>query len=298
MIKLILKVLVVLATLAGVATADNPRVVTVQSTRIPPYEKAIEGFASVCKARVDSFVISEMVRTSIPGVVERTPPDLILAVGLDALKQVREVRNLPIVYVMVLHPDTVVKNNNLVTGVRMEIPSMLQLEKIIEVLPKTSNIGLLYDPARTGGFVQDARAAVQKLSLNLFAEAVNASHEVPSALANIEGKVDVFWMLPDITVLTSQTIEFLMLFSLQHQIPVVTFSEKYFDTGAFMSIGLDAVDMGRQAGDIANDILEGKMPETFDIEARSAIVKVNPIIAKKLRIPVIVDSTVDQNGKK
>ncbi len=296
MIKSILTVLVALSVLTGVAVAKT-RVVTVQSIRIPPYEEAIEGFTSVCKAQVDSFVISEMVRTSIPRIVGQTPPDLFLAVGLDALKQIRAASNLPIVYVMVLNPEPVVGNSKQVTGVRMEIPPMLQLQKVLEVLPETSTIGVLYDPSRTGNIVENAHVAARKLNLQVFAESVTAPHEVPSALAKIEGKVDAFWMLPDITVLTSQTVEFFMLFSLQHQIPVVTFSEKYFDTGAFMSIGLNAVDMGRQAGEIANDILNGKKPKTLDVEARSAIVKVNPTIARKLRIPVADTTLTNRNGK-
>ena len=204
----------------------------------------------------------------------------------------------PIVYVMVLDPDSVISGNRRVTGVRMEVPPQLQFEKIRAALPHTAAIGTLYDPSQTGSVVQTAHTVARNLNLRFLAEPVAAPQQVPSALANLEGKIDALWMLPDITVLTAQTVEFIMLFSLQHQVPVVTFSEKYLDTGAFMAISWDAVDMGRQAGELANDILfKGRKPKSFSIEARSAVVKVNQTVAGKLKIPVADGSAHNKNGK-
>jgi len=58
-------------------------------------------------------------------------------------------------------------------------------------------------------------------------------------------------------VITPETIEIMLLFSFENHIPVLTFSEKYVELGALMSIGIDAFDMGCQAGEMANQILKG-----------------------------------------
>ena len=96
-------------------------------------------------------------------------------------------------------------------------------------------------------------------------------------------------MLPDITVITPQTVEFLLLFSLENTIPLLAFSEKYVDLGAFMSTDIDAFDMGRQAGEIANRILSGvDLRSVQHVGARRLVVSTNLMVARKLGITVDV----------
>ncbi len=297
MIKAISTLFIAVGLIVANTAAAGTGVVTVQSIRIPPYDQAIIGFSSVCEAPVEHLVISEVIRTSVAGIIEKKAPELILAVGLDALKAVRSVNKIPIVYVMVLNPAAALPEQSLATGVRMEVPPGLQLLKIQELLPSVKTVGLLYSSVKTGSLVTRAEDALRETGLKLLTEEIFAAGDVPSALMKLADRIDAFWMLPDVNVLTPQTIEFLMLFSLEQQIPVITFSPKYFETGAFMSIGLDAVDMGRQAGEIANGILRGThSPSAAAIAARSVIVNINQTIAEKLNISV--DEALVNGGTK
>ena len=106
-------------------------------------------------------------------------------------------------------------------------------------------------------------------------------------------KIDVFWMLPDITVITPETVEFLLLFSFKNRIPLLAFSEKYLELGAFMSTGIDPFDMGAQAGEMANKILSGRqIKNVHQVLARKVVVSTNLMIAGKLGINLSIAKTL------
>jgi len=110
---------------------------------------------------------------------------------------------------------------------------------------------------------------------------------------DMKKKIDVFWMVPDVTVITSDTVEFLILFSMENNIPLLTFSEKYLELGAFMSTTIDPFDMGVQAGEMANKILRGKNGENIQqVRARTMIVSTNLMVAGKLGIHSNLASTL------
>jgi len=149
------------------------------------------------------------------------------------------------------------------------------------------NIGLLYDPDRTGYIVKDAMIAAGKMNINLIAKEIQNPRDVPSALLGMRKKIDVFWMLPDLTLITPETIEFLLLFSLENKIPVLAFSDKYVELGALMSISIEPLDIGRQAGEIANAILSGRDLENIKkVDARKSLISININIARKLEIDI------------
>ena len=94
-------------------------------------------------------------------------------------------------------------------------------------------------------------------------------------------------MLPDLTDVTTETVEFLLLFSIENRIPVITFSDKYLDMGALMSISIDAADIGKQAWELTETVLSGKdIRKISMIDARKAEVTFNQRAAKKLGIAV------------
>ena len=264
-------------------------IVVIQSIRIKPYEEAIEGFKSVCRSRIQRLVLSESEGAEVIRKINAVKPDLILAVGKDALLAAKASRHTPVVYVMVLNPESVISGEENITGVSMNIPQGNQLAVIMDALPYTKAIGLLYDPNRTGRFVEDVEDIAGNIGIRLIANKVYNSRDVPSAIMQMKGKIDVFWMLPDITVITPETIEFLLLFSFENNIPVFTFSEKYVEMGAFMSMDIDAFDMGRQAGEMVRAMQAGKdIKDISSVYARKAVVSTNLMVARKIGIvPVI-----------
>jgi len=270
----------------GVAGAGQ-EIVAVQSMRVAPYEEAIKGFKSVCDGKIKRLVISELKGADLVERIHEIRLDMVLAVGMDALSRVKRIKNIPVVYLMVLDPQSILSGEKNITGVSMNIPQERQLLALLEALPGMKTIGLLYDPERTGHLAERAREAARRTGIRLIAKEVHSSKRVPPLIREMTGEIDVFWMLPDITVVTPETVEFLLLSSLENKIPILTFSEKYVELGALMSISVDPFDMGCQAGQMAKAILSGRdVMSVQEVEARKAVIWINLKVARKLGITI------------
>ena len=270
----------------GLAEAGQ-RVLVVQSLSVAPYEEALAGFKSVCDAELTKVVLSNQEKINPSRLIQFNKPDLILAIGMDALAKIKEIEDIPIIYMMVLNPQTITFGEKNISGISMTLPSGKQVTTLLEVLPAVKRIGTLYNPDRTGNFIKGAVNAANNMGISLVAEKIQSTKEVPSALKNIQKKIDAFWMIPDITVYSPETIEFLLLFLLENQKPIISFSEKYVELGALMSISVDPFDIGNQAGEMAKAILsnEGKR-DVQRIDARKAVIVINLKIAKRMGITI------------
>ena len=270
----------------GVAEAGQ-EIVAVQSIRVAPYDEAIKGFKSVCDARIKRLVVSELKGADVVEKINEIRPDMVLAIGMDALSRVKRIEKIPVVYLMVLNPQSILSGEKNITGISMNIPQEKQLLTLLEALPDMKTIGLIYDPDRTGHLAEKAREAARKTGIKLIAKEVHSSRGVPPLMKDMEGKIDVFWMLPDLTVITPETIEFLLLMSLGNKIPILTFSEKYVELGALMSIGIDAFDIGCRAGEMAKEILSGRdVIDVQRVDARKTVISINLKVARKLGITI------------
>src|SRR4030042_2993088 len=164
MIKNIIFIFLLLALILPSRSADaEQKIVAVQGMRIKPYEEALRGFQSVCNAAIQEIVISEQEESEIVKKIQRIKPDLILAVGIEALSKVKKIKEIPIVYLMVLNPPNPISKQDNITGVNMNIPPEKQLGLFQQVLFKVKRIGLLYDPSKTGYLVEKALYSSEKL---------------------------------------------------------------------------------------------------------------------------------------
>ena len=287
MITKILTSFLIFVCCCGLAEAGQ-RVLVIQSLNVPPYEEALAGFKSVCDAEITKVIISDQERINPSQIIQSDKPELILAIGMDALTKIKEIEDIPIIYMMVLNPQAITFGEKNISGISMTLSPEKQVTTLLEVLPAIKRIGTLYNPDRTGNFIKGAVNAANNRGITLVAEKVQSTKELPPALKNIQKKIDAFWMIPDITVYSPETIEFLLLFLLENQKPIISFSEKYVELGALMSISVDPYDIGNQAGEVAKAILSsnGSKRDVQRIDARKAVIFINLKIAKKLRITI------------
>jgi putative ABC transport system substrate-binding protein len=274
-------------------TVYASEIVSVQSINIKPYNNALKGFKTACSCNVKNLIVSEMQRADIVKKIYKTKPDLIIAIGIHALGSIISIKDIPIVYIMILDPQSLLSDKKNITGVSMHIDPEKQLSFINKILPDVKNIGLLYDPAKTGDFVKNAKPAATAVGIKLFAKKIHSSKDFPSLLKDMAGEINAFWMLPDLTAVTPETVEFLFLFSIENNLPVITFSKKYSEMGALISFNIDALDIGRQAWDIAEKILSGTdIKKMTNIYAKKIDIKINQITARKLGIIAIDDMLI------
>jgi putative ABC transport system substrate-binding protein len=186
---------------------------------------------------------------------------------------------------MVLNPHLDAAGSTNVSGVTMNVPPEKYFDHLTRISPTTKTVGLVYDPAKTGHFVKRAQQAARSRGIELTALEVRRANDVPKALGSLKGMVDALLMLPDTTVVTPETVEFFLLFSQNNNIPVITFASKYVEMGALLSLDIDAYDQGKQAGEMALQILNGATASDLpEAEARKVKVNTNRSVARKLGI--------------
>lgn len=265
------------------------KVVSVQSVSIAPYNEAFKGLESACNCDLNQFILSEMKGYDVVKELRRERPQVIVAIG-GALEKIRAIKDIPIVYLMVLDAQSVIAGRSNIAGIDMDIPPDRQLDIIRQALPEVKDIGLLHSSGHKGDFIERAKAAAGSTGIRLTANEVINSKDVPEQLNQMTGKIKAFWMLPDAGVYKPETIEILFLYALKNRAPVITFSNKYLEMGALMSLEVDHYDMGVQAAEIVSKILSGK--EVSQIppgSARKINITVNERTAKKLGLKVSDD---------
>ncbi len=283
---LLITYLVSLIFTAGNAWAAD--VLVLQSLRVKPFDDALRGFRSACKGDVRTVVLSDVEGMDIIRTVREERPKVILAVGAEALQRVKKIRDIPIIHLMVLNPEKVAGAAGNIVGVDMNIPPDKYLGLMEHMNMSKLKVGILYDPARNGAFVKRIQQAAKARGIEVTAREVRHSREVPEALAGMQDSFNVFWMLPDSTVVTPETVEYILLFSQRNRTPVVSFASKYVDTGALVSLDIDGFDLGKQGGEMANRLLNGaRTSELHSTDPRKAVLKVNRKVAEKLGINLV-----------
>lgn len=292
-VKKVLLTILFLISFSLPALADE-EILVVQSIKIPPYEEALNGFLSLPNPGIKRLVLSKLQTPDLIQHIKKAKPPLILAIGRDALLNLKEIKDIPIVYIMVLTPQSILTHNENFYGISMNILPEEQLKIFTKAIPGLNNIGMVYDPDNTGEVANKAIEAAGKRNIRLIARKASKAYDVPRIIRKMTDEIEAFWMLPDITIMTSETIEFLLIISMEKRIPILTFSDKYTEMGALMSIAVDPYDMGKQAGEIAQKILAGNAKgEENRIFARKAVIALNRKIAEKLGIDLNQELNTD-----
>jgi putative tryptophan/tyrosine transport system substrate-binding protein len=278
--------IVILMILCRAADGFPHEILVVQDLKIKPYNDALSGFKTALNDKVANANYTVRDSGEAVAFIKERRPDLILAIGMDAFHRVKKFSNeIPMVYLMVLNPTGATQEDRIITGVGMTIAPEKQLAAMRLVLPGARRIGLVYDPRKSGPFVRRAQAAAKEFRFDLISKEVSHPRFVSNALNSMKGAVDVLWMIPDTTVITPDTVELIMLHSLDNRLPVCTFSIKYLEMGALMSLDINAVSMGRQAGEQAAGILSGTdLRDVRPVDADNPTLIINDAVARKLRI--------------
>lgn len=260
-------------------------ILVIQSVKIAPYEEALNGFISAQDQKIKQVVLTETQSFDIRDEIERTQPPLILAIGRDALMNVKDIRDIPVIYIMVLSPNQILDNSQNFYGINMNVHPEKQLEAFIGAIPKLKNIGLIYNPDNTGELAEEAARAVEKKEVSLVIKKAEKAGDVVNALKGMAESINAFWMFPDVTLLTPESMELLLITSIEKEIPLLTFSTKYLEMGAILSVAVDPYDMGIQAGELAQKILAGdNHKESRLIFARKGVITLNKKVAGKIGI--------------
>jgi putative ABC transport system substrate-binding protein len=273
--------------------ADAFNVIVVKSAELKPYQEALRGFRDACNCDVQELKLEE---GDGGETVLRKSPDAVVAIGTTVFKKVRAIEGLPVVYAMVMPSEAALSLRPNISGVSMDISPEAYISTMKELFPQAKKIGLLYDPQHTAAFVGEAAKAARAAGLELVDKQVRDPREIPGLLDRMRGTIDVLWMVPDATVAAAETIDYLLYFSFQNNVPIFSFSKKYVDMGAVAALDVDPYDMGVQAGEIVNRLKAGNTG-AIRTWARASHLTINSKVAAKMGLTIKADIMKNKAGE-
>jgi putative ABC transport system substrate-binding protein len=282
-----LKFLIAAAALTAFAAgcpvhAEAFEVLVVKNADLKPYQDVLQGIRDSCDCEVREFKLQEEEKGEN---VLRKSPDAVVAIGTSAFKKVRELKGVPVIYTMVMPSELAGPLPPTLSGVSMDIDPAAYIASMREVFPRAKRIGIVYDPRYTAAFVGEAAKAAAAAGLELVQKQAHDPRDIPRLLDELRGKIDIFWMLPDPTVITTAMVDYLLQFSFQHTVPIFSFSNRFAELGAVASLVVDPYDMGAQAGEIINSLSTGRAG-ALRVYARTARLTINMKVAAKMGLKI------------
>lgn len=243
-------------------------IAVIKTRDIEPYQVALAGFKGVLNVSIVEYNMDGDMDKGheIAKEINANAPDLILAIGTKAaIVAHQDIKNIPMVFVMVSRPEVYGLINDNITGVSLNISSYDQFKVLKSLFPGIKRIGVIYNPKITGKTVAAAAEDARRLDLELIAQGVHSGGDIPKAVRRLEGSIDALWMTMDETIVESYALKHIMLFTLRNKVPFMGLSIRFVQEGALFALSCDYQDLGRQAGELANQILGGKSPRNLSI---------------------------------
>jgi putative tryptophan/tyrosine transport system substrate-binding protein len=281
-LRSVFAVIIVLAILAP-SLAEAYQVLLLLSSRDRVYDQAVSGFRRGRDFSERVVVLSDYREADLNRAIREDRPQVIVAVGDRAVAAVRKNRQVPVVSLMALSLHRLSGTSPTFTGVDF----LIRPERYLAILSamKKTRVGVLYDPDRSAEYLRQARQAAARFGIELVPRVVKSPKEVIGKLEHLKGEVDAVWMIPDASAVDNASAEAYFLFSLGEQVPVISFSRSHLQLGAAVVLEADQEEMGRQAGEMTAEILNGKPVSELPVATpRKSLLRVNQGILKRFHI--------------
>jgi putative ABC transport system substrate-binding protein len=288
---------------SDVTQAAGPEIAILKSSTLKAYNDAIEGFKATAPGGA-TYVEYDLRGDPEQGIqlarkIRASDSSLVVAVGLKAALAAKlEIVDIPVLYMMILDPLKHQLTAANMTGVLLEIPADRQLKIIRTFLPTLRRIGMLYDPGKTAAKLKEAETQASVNNFQLQGFPVHNEKEVPQQLRTLLSESDALWLIPDSTVLTDESIRFILESAVAKQIPVIGFSSELARLGALLSLSVDYGEVGREAGLLAKRISNGEhVLQLKPVPIQRIRIAVNQKTARYLgiTIPKELDGLIDES---
>ncbi len=257
------------------AIAKENTVIIIQSQQIVAYNEAVKGFQEGCKGKNISIRATynlngdaeegKRIIQNIKG--KKSKPDLILAVGILAATIVKDqFTNIPIIFCMVINHERFNLQGVNVTGISSEASVEDQFAVLKEFFGAHKNIGVIYDPTKTGKIISEATHIAKKFEFNLITKEVDSENKATSVLNTIIRKIDILWIIPDGTVITKNSLDTILKGTLKYNLPTFCTSSAIVKAGALMSVSTDYTHTGIQASEIAQTLLNSPKTTSLGVQ--------------------------------
>jgi putative tryptophan/tyrosine transport system substrate-binding protein len=222
--------------------------------------------------------------------IQARHPRLVFAIGTKAAQLANErVRNVPIVYSMVLNPSKQELGGSNICGVALDVSPKEQLAFFQKIKPTVKKVGVIYNPSATDNVIEEAEGFARTAGFELTRRKAQTVKEALVAIKELESEpLDAFLMILDPVIANDASFKILLTFSLKKRIALIVPADPFVKAGAFLSVGADYTKIGDQAWDIAKSILQGdvKPSEVGVRHPEAVIVAINGTIARTLGLEI------------
>ncbi|MDX9755343.1 MAG: ABC transporter substrate-binding protein, partial [bacterium] len=153
-----------------------------------------------------------------------------------------------------------------ITGVATFQPVESTFVVMRELFPQAKRVGIVWNPAEacSEACTQKARIAAQELGFELLEVTVTSTTEVMDGVRNLAGKgIDLFLTSGDNTV--NLALASVAKYLQEHKIPYFTNTFSDVEQGAFVSVGADYTEVGRETARMAIRVMGGEEPSQLPI---------------------------------
>ncbi len=260
------------------SSAQNLNLAVVYSDSLTSTIRTLKGIEGTISLKYPGAVFKEYLLTSSQKTIDdkmaelkADNPRLILTIGTFATKEVADkIKDKPIIFSAVLNPETsgFVKSlqhpGSNITGASLDIPPEIQFKYFKKVITNIDRLGVLYTE-ETANLIPPAKAVAQSIGLELIAVKIDSEKDIPEALEQLNQKADGLWSIADRKIFSPRSTRYILLNALRNGKPFMGFSRHLVESGALFALDFDYKDIGRQAGKIALDVLDGRDPADISV---------------------------------
>ena len=236
--------------------------VVIKSQNLSAYNEVMEGFKGECiQNNITIKSIYDLkgkmkIGHKIVRKIRKEKPDIVLTIGVLATTIAKEeLKDIPMVFCMVINHERFQLTGPNITGITTEIAIEEQFKGYQTILDSLQDLGVIYDPSKTGNIIESAETKVKDTGINLVKYEIKSSKMVSEALENVIGRIDALWLLPDSTVVTKKSFGLIKSTTLENKIPLLCTSDVFVKAGALAAVFSDYKYVGRQAAQLAKEIL-------------------------------------------
>jgi len=243
---------------------ESLRAAILISKNIKPYLEAVEGIHKVFDK--ESAIETEMFsleknkdHEAFKDKIAKKEIAIAIAIGPEALTLTQSIfqeAKIPVIYAMVLNPETILRYPKSFCGIPFNIPINAQIRHIARALPGVKRLGLLYDPKNNEPFFKQAFEISQRYNIDLIPLKADSPKDISSILK--DNSAEALWLIPDRTIISESVIQYIIKEALFKKLPVIGYNRFFYESGAALSFVFDYEEIGEQTAKFALDVLVQK----------------------------------------
>lgn len=274
------------------ASAQNElRILFIRSPSLPdtPQDLTLKGFRKTMESSSTAYHLEEDELPEEASAFENAYLDLVkkqfdfvLTSGSATTQLARAYfGNIPVIYTLVLNPQA---SNISPPGINVDLHYELVFEKLNAIFKDPMRIGTICSE-NSRNLCNRLSEIGESLNQKVVIEEVSDNQSFFHALKALQGRYDVFLMIPDPTLYYPKTVEYLLKTTLEEAIPTVGLSSAYTKAGALVSFECNYEHLGEQAAELSLHTFKDGLPgSSFVVRHSEPDYSLNVSVAKHLGI--------------